>query len=63
LWLTDAGRALQKPVEAERRAIERKVTAVLSETERKHLLAALAKIHQAASALLDDSGRAVDEAN
>ena len=54
LWLTDAGRALQKPVEAERQLIEEKVTADLTETERKSLLNALAKVHRAASELLSE---------
>lgn len=52
LWLTDAGRALRKPVEAERRSIEEKITADLTATERKHLLSGLAKIHRSASGLL-----------
>jgi DNA-binding MarR family transcriptional regulator len=52
LWLTDAGRALQEPVEAERRLIEEKVTADLTETERECLLNALAKVNRAASELL-----------
>lgn len=52
LWLTDAGRALEVPVEAERRRMEARITAELTDTERKHLLRALAKIHRAASALL-----------
>lgn len=54
LWLTDAGRALQKPVEAERRLIEEKVTADLTPTERESLLNALTKVHQAASELLSE---------
>ena len=52
LWLTDRGRALQDPVEAERQALEDKVIAGLTETERKHLMSAMAKIHRAASDLL-----------
>jgi MarR family transcriptional regulator, organic hydroperoxide resistance regulator len=52
LWLTDAGRALQKPIETERRLLEDKVTADLTDTEREHLMSALAKIHRSASALL-----------
>ena len=52
LWLTDAGRALQEPVEAERRLMEEKLTADLTETEREHLMKALAKIHQLATDLL-----------
>jgi DNA-binding MarR family transcriptional regulator len=55
LWLTDAGRALQEPIEAERRLIEEKVTADLTETERAHLLSALAKIHRSASDLSSGS--------
>ncbi|MEU3493372.1 MarR family winged helix-turn-helix transcriptional regulator [Kitasatospora cineracea] len=51
LWLTDTGRALQQPVEAERRRLEEQVTAGLTATERRHLLSALAKIHRAATAL------------
>ncbi|MEV4358098.1 MarR family winged helix-turn-helix transcriptional regulator [Nonomuraea sp. NPDC049625] len=53
LWLTDAGRALQAPIEKERRLLEEKVTADLTETEREHLLSALRKIHRSASALLE----------
>jgi len=53
LWLTDAGRALQKPIEAERRLIEETVTADLTKTERTQLLRALAKVHRSATALLD----------
>jgi hypothetical protein len=55
LWLTDAGGALQKRIEAEWRSMEKKVSAGLTETERKHLLSALAKIHRSASALLSGS--------
>jgi DNA-binding MarR family transcriptional regulator len=51
LWLTDTGRALQQPVEAERRRLEEQVTADLTATERRHLLTALAKIHRAATTL------------
>jgi hypothetical protein len=40
----DAGPALQKPVETERRLIEKKVTADLTETELESLLNALAKV-------------------
>ncbi|MBD2892380.1 hypothetical protein amrb99_12900 [Actinomadura sp. RB99] len=52
LWLTDAGRALQEPVEAERRSLEEKITADLTETERRCLMTALAKVHKSASDLL-----------
>jgi len=51
LWLTDAGRALQQPVEAERQLIEDRITADLTPEERTHLLSALEKIHRAATAL------------
>jgi MarR family transcriptional regulator, organic hydroperoxide resistance regulator len=53
LWLTESGRALREPIEAERRAIEEKVTADLTVIERKHLLSALTKIHQSATGLLN----------
>lgn len=52
LWLTDAGRALQEPIEAERQALEDRVTANLTDTERRHLRSALTKIHDAATELL-----------
>ena len=52
LWLTDAGRALRKPIEAERRLMDEKLTANLTPAERKHLLTALTKIHQTASNLV-----------
>jgi DNA-binding MarR family transcriptional regulator len=52
LWLTDAGRALQRPVEAERRLIEETVTADLSAAEREQLLSALTRIQRSASGLL-----------
>ncbi|MFF4414521.1 MarR family winged helix-turn-helix transcriptional regulator [Streptosporangium sp. NPDC001559] len=54
LWLTDAGRALREPIEAERRSLEEKVTADLTETEREHLMDTLAKIHKSAIDLLGD---------
>jgi len=52
LWLTDAGRALQEPVEASRRRMDEQITADLTAAEREHLLRALAKIHRAARDLL-----------
>jgi DNA-binding MarR family transcriptional regulator len=52
LWLTDTGRALREPVEAERRFMEERITADLTETEREHLMNALAKIHRSAGELL-----------
>jgi DNA-binding MarR family transcriptional regulator len=53
LWLTDAGRALREPIEAERQAMEEEITADLTDAEREHLLSALAKIHHSASDLLN----------
>ncbi|GAA4561832.1 MarR family winged helix-turn-helix transcriptional regulator [Planotetraspora kaengkrachanensis] len=52
LWLTDAGRALREPVEAERRNLEEKITADLTEDERRLLMTALGKIHKAGGDLL-----------
>jgi DNA-binding MarR family transcriptional regulator len=60
LWLTDAGRALRQPIEAERRRMEEKVTADLTDAERAHLRSALAKIHRSASALLGDESASGD---
>ncbi|MTE14050.1 MarR family winged helix-turn-helix transcriptional regulator [Nocardia aurantiaca] len=54
LWLTDRGRALREPVEADRKALSDKVTAELTATERRHLMSALAKIHRAATDLLGE---------
>jgi DNA-binding MarR family transcriptional regulator len=51
LWLTDSGRALQQPVEAERRLIEDRITADLTPEERTHLLSALKKIHHTSTTL------------
>ncbi|WP_030441042.1 MarR family winged helix-turn-helix transcriptional regulator [Actinoplanes subtropicus] len=51
LWLTDAGRALRGPVEAERRRIEERITADLTPAEREILLTALAKVHRSAADL------------
>jgi len=53
LWLTDEGRALREPVERERRLVEEKIIASLTETERELLVTAIAKIHRAAGELLD----------
>jgi DNA-binding MarR family transcriptional regulator len=52
LWLTDAGLALRKPIETERRLLEEQITAGLTKAEREHLMRALTKIHQSAAALL-----------
>ena len=46
LWLTPSGRALQKPIEAERQALEDRITATLTKTERAQLIKALTKIQQ-----------------
>lgn len=55
LWLTEAGRALRTPVEAERRLLEEQITADLTAAERRHLVSALAKIHRSALDLLTDA--------
>ncbi|WP_246023148.1 MarR family winged helix-turn-helix transcriptional regulator [Nocardia yunnanensis] len=52
LWLTERGRALREPVEADRKALSDKVTADLTAAERTHLMSALAKIQRAAADLL-----------
>ncbi|GAA0361878.1 hypothetical protein GCM10009530_09320 [Microbispora corallina] len=52
LWLTDAGRALREPVEAERRSLEEKITADLTEDERHQLMIALTKVYKSGSGLL-----------
>jgi len=52
LWLTERGRALQQPVEAEREWIETSVTATLTPLELQQLLSALDKVRRSASALL-----------
>jgi DNA-binding MarR family transcriptional regulator len=51
LWLTDAGRALRAPVETERDALEAKVTADLTEAERRQLITLLGKVYRSATAL------------
>lgn len=50
---------MRKPIEAERRSLEDAVIAGLTNTEREHLLNALAKIHRAACDLL---GEPIDHA-
>jgi DNA-binding MarR family transcriptional regulator len=55
LWLTEAGLALKEPVLAARQALEDKVTADLTETERQCLLNMLATIHRTASGILGGS--------
>ncbi|MGW4350832.1 MarR family winged helix-turn-helix transcriptional regulator [Nocardia sp. NPDC004582] len=54
LWLTDHGRELREPVEADRKALSDKVTAELTADERVYLMSALAKIHRAAADLLGE---------
>jgi MarR family transcriptional regulator, organic hydroperoxide resistance regulator len=56
LWLTDLGRALQQPIERERRHLEEKVTEDLTEAERGLLVSALAKVYRSATALMAESG-------
>lgn len=53
LWLTDDGRALREPIEAERQSLEDQLTAGLTKAERAHLISALTKIQQAAVTLLE----------
>lgn len=61
LWLTDAGQALKEPVQAARQSLEDKVTAGLTETERRSLLNMLATIHQTASGMPGGPGGHGDE--
>ncbi|MFI1918732.1 MarR family winged helix-turn-helix transcriptional regulator [Nocardia sp. NPDC020380] len=56
LWLTDRGRELREPIEADRKALSDNVTAGLAPAERRHLMSALEKIHRAATELLGDAG-------
>jgi DNA-binding MarR family transcriptional regulator len=56
LWLTDAGQALKEPVQAARQSLEDKVTAGLTETERRSLLNMLATIHHTAGGMLGGQG-------
>jgi DNA-binding MarR family transcriptional regulator len=65
LWLTDAGRALQAPIEEVRQQLEDEVTADLTATERDQLLRALAKIRHSAAVLLtsQNSDAAANTAN
>lgn len=55
IWLTDAGRALQLPIEQERRRLEDELIADLSDAERDQLVALLAKVHRAAGRLQQES--------
>jgi len=59
LWLTDAGRALQGPVEAARQSLEERVTVGLTAAEREQLLATLTRICQSATELLGAPDRGV----
>jgi DNA-binding MarR family transcriptional regulator len=62
LWLTEAGLTLKEPVLEARQALEDKVTAGLTATERRRLLNMLATIHRTASGMLgrpDDQREAV----
>lgn len=54
LWITDKGRGLQEPIEADRTALENIVTADLTDAERQCLLTALTKVHRSASRLLKE---------
>jgi DNA-binding MarR family transcriptional regulator len=57
LWLTDTGRALQAPIESERRHLEDRVTEDLAPEERELLTLALAKVYRSALALTAGPGR------
>ena len=54
LFLTDAGRALQEPVETELRALEEQLTAGMSRKEATALMSALNRLADNAQAHLDD---------
>ncbi|HEU4946828.1 MAG TPA: MarR family transcriptional regulator [Kribbella sp.] len=54
LYLTDAGRALQQPVEEELRRIEQHVTAGLTAAERRALTKALEKLTENALTLVSE---------
>jgi MarR family transcriptional regulator for hemolysin len=50
LWLTERGRAAQQPIQTARRELEQRVTAELTDDERRHLESALGKILAALTA-------------
>jgi DNA-binding MarR family transcriptional regulator len=54
LYLTDAGRALRQPVEDELRDIAARVTAGLTEAERRALITALDKVSDNALTMISD---------
>jgi DNA-binding MarR family transcriptional regulator len=54
LWLTDKGRDLQGPIETHRTSLENRVTADLTEAERRSVLRALNKILSSATHLLEE---------
>jgi DNA-binding MarR family transcriptional regulator len=54
LWLTDAGRELQQPVEHGRGALEAELLAPLTDTERAQLLVLLSKVYESAIAMRAD---------
>jgi DNA-binding MarR family transcriptional regulator len=53
LWLTDAGRVLRVPIEADLRSVEEQVMADLTAAEQRHLMTALQKVQRAARDLAD----------
>jgi DNA-binding MarR family transcriptional regulator len=63
IWLTERGRALQAPIEAERARIESQVTAGLTPLERELLLSALGKLQRSASALLEQPATPASQGN
>jgi DNA-binding MarR family transcriptional regulator len=50
-WLTERGRALREPIEAERQALEDRITADLTAEERRAVVSALTKILRSAGEL------------
>jgi MarR family transcriptional regulator, organic hydroperoxide resistance regulator len=57
LWLTDQGRELRRPIQAERTRIERQVTAGLSDAEKTELVRLLKIVQESASEARLEGGR------
>jgi DNA-binding MarR family transcriptional regulator len=62
LWLTEAGRALRDPIEAELASLEAEVVASLSKNERANLIKALEKVRDAALATAEAGSASPDAA-
>jgi DNA-binding MarR family transcriptional regulator len=58
LYLTPAGRRLCRPLQAELQLVDRRLTAGLTKSERRTLLALLGKVSDNGQALLDEWGEA-----